>query len=542
MNGRKGTHMRLTNEGIQKTADWEKCGVRMPSYDRAAMTKLTMEEPIWIHFGAGNIFRGFVAGLQQRLLEQGLASKGIIAAETYDFEIIDRIYKPYDSLTLMVSLKPDGSTDREVIASLAAGLKASPDCPEDWQKIRDVFAAPSLQMCSFTVTEKGYALKNMQGEITPLVAGDMKNGPERPRHAMAVVAALLLHRFEYCAAPLAMVSMDNCSHNGEKLRAAVLEIAQAWVDGGFAPADFMAWLSDEAQVSFPWSMIDKITPRPADSVLEMLQKDGFEAMRPIQTEKHTYIAPFVNAEVPQYLVIEDRFPNGRPALEKAGVYMTDRETVNKVERMKVTTCLNPLHTGLAVCGCLLGYTSIAAEMRDDDLKKLAETIGYAEGLPVVTDPGILKPIDFLREVVEKRLPNPAMPDTPQRIACDTSQKLSIRFGETIKSRMQSETLGTEELKAIPLVLAAWIRYLKGVDDAGNEMAVSPDPMAPALQEALRDVRVGKPETVGEKLRPILSNAVIFGVDLYEAGLGDKVEDMVRDMLLPGGVRKALQRL
>ena len=99
--------------------------------------------------------------------------------------------------------------------------------------------------------------------------------------------------------------------------------------------------------------------------------------------------------------------------------------------MKVTTCLNPLHTALAVYGCLLGYTLIADEMKDPDLKRLVERIGYTEGLPVVTDPGIIRPEAFLKEVLEQRLPNPFMPDTPQRIACDTSQKVPIRFGETV---------------------------------------------------------------------------------------------------------------
>ena len=99
---------------------------------------------------------------------------------------------------------------------------------------------------------------------------------------------------------------------------------------------------------------------------------------------------------------------------------TSRETVEKVERMKVCTCLNPLHTALAVYGCLLGYTKISDEMKDADLVKLVEIIGYKEGLPVVTDPGILSPKKFIDEVLQIRVPNPFMPDTPQRIACDTS--------------------------------------------------------------------------------------------------------------------------
>ena len=97
---------------------------------------------------------------------------------------------------------------------------------------------------------------------------------------------------------------------------------------------------------------------------------------------------------------------------------TERETVERVERMKVCTCLNPLHTTLAVYGCLLGYTKISDEMKDEDLVKLVETIGYREGLPVVTDPGILSPKKFIDEVIQVRVPNPFMPDTPQRIACD----------------------------------------------------------------------------------------------------------------------------
>jgi len=526
--------MKLTNGGLKQTREWAEKGVAMPAYDREAMTEKTLEAPIWVHFGAGNIFRGFIAGLQQRLLNAGEADRGIIAAETFDGEIIDRIYKPFDSLTLMVSLRPDGGTDREVIASLAEGLKASPAEEEDWGKLKKIFEAPSLQMVSFTITEKGYALRDLKGEYFPAVQADLREGPEKARHAMTIVTALMRHRYVSGAAPVALVSMDNCSHNGEKLRSAVLEIAEGWVQAGFAEAGFAEWLQDETRVSFPWTMIDKITPRPAESITRALTAEGFEDMAPVETSRHTFIAPFVNAEIPQYLVVEDRFPNGRPALEKAGVYMTDRETVNKTERMKVTTCLNPLHTALAVYGCLLGYRLIADEMRDADLKRLVERIGYREGLPVVTDPGILSPEAFLKEVLEKRLPNPFMPDTPQRIACDTSQKVPIRFGETIRSRMANGT--AEELEGIPLAIAAWLRYLLARDDEGNPMEVSPDPMRETLQEALKDVRFGEPDSAGEALRPILSNPVIFAVNLYETPLAAKIEKAFRDMRVPGGVR------
>ena len=107
--------------------------------------------------------------------------------------------------------------------------------------------------------------------------------------------------------------------------------------------------------------------------------------------------------------------------------------MNKTERMKVTACLNPLHTALAVYGCVLGYRLIADEMKDPALSGLVWKLGMDEGLPVVESPGILKPEDFLKEVLTERLPNPFLMDTPQRIATDTSQKVGIRFGETIKA-------------------------------------------------------------------------------------------------------------
>lgn len=222
------------------------------------------------------------------------------------------------------------------------------------------------------------------------------------------------------------------------------------------------------------------------------------------------------------------------------MYVVPRETVDLMERMKVCTCLNPLHTALAVFGCLLGYESIAAEMKDEDLVKLVNEIGYTEGMPVVANPGILDPNDFVREVLEVRLPNPYIPDTPQRIATDTSQKLAIRYGETIKLYVARDDLNVDDLKLIPLVQAAWCRYLLAVDDAGKTFTPSPDPLLTEVQAYLADVRVGDPESGKGKLKPILSNKNIFGVDLYEVGLGGKVEAYFEKMLAgEGAVRRTL---
>jgi fructuronate reductase len=189
----------------------------------------------------------------------------------------------------------------------------------------------------------------------------------------------------------------------------------------------------------------------------------------------------------------------------------------------------------------LGYKRISEEMKDPDLVKLVEGIGYREGLPVVTDPGIIKPKDFIDQVIKVRLPNPFMPDAPQRIATDSSQKIPIRFGTTIKSYIASGK-NINELKLIPLVFAGWLRYLLGIDDQGNPFEVSPDPLYESLKTSLSGITIGETDTdfIHNKLKPILSNPSLFGVDLCETGLCIKVQKYFGKMISgPGAVRKVL---
>ena len=533
--------MKLNLDSIRNEASaWTAAHVALPTFDIAAMRAQTRQAPEWVHFGAGNIFRGFIGSLSQRLLNAGLAQTGIIACDTFDYEVIDRIYAPHDNLTLNVLLNPDGTTTREVLAGVAEGVKADFSDAAAKAHLEAIFRAPSLKMLSFTITEKGYALRKPDGTLLPVVEADMKEGPAAARHAMSIVCALLLARYRAGQLPLAVVSMDNCSHNGEKLRNAVVEIARAWHWDGFVDSGFLAYLEDETKVAFPWSMIDKITPRPHPMVEKALAADGIEGMAPVVTSKKTFIAPFVNAEKPQYLVVEDRFPNGRPPLERAGVYFCDRATVNMTEKMKVTTCLNPLHTAMAMYGCLLGYTLICEEMKDADIVRLVKRLGYVEGLPVVVDPKIISPKAFIDEVVNERLPNPFMPDDPRRIATDTSQKVGIRFGETVKSYL-AVGKGLDALIAIPLALAGWFRYLLAVDDEGKPIDVSPDPLKEEFQAKLKGIVWNDPASYRGELRPLLANASLFHVDYTQTPLADRIEGYFKRLLEgPGAARRLLQ--
>ena len=284
-------------------------------------------------------------------------------------------------------------------------------------------------------------------------------------------------------------------------------------------------------VAFPWTMIDKITPRPSEQIAKDLEALGVEDMQPVITGKETYIAPFVNAEKPQYLVIEDSFPNGRPALEKEfGVYMADRETVNLSERMKVTVCLNPVHSATGPLGVALGYDLFARMLNtNEDMMKMARMVAYDEGLPVVPNPGILSPQEFVDELFNDRFPNEYLGDTNLRLAVDVSQMVGIRFGETIKAYVEKYK-DASRLTAIPLGIAGWLRYMLAVDDEGNAYELAPDPMKEEIQEQLKDIVVGKPETFTDQLKPILSNERVFFIDLYKAGVGEKIEMMFREMI------------
>ena len=535
--------MKLTMAGIKDREAWEKAGIQLPGYDVEEVSEKARKSPRWVHFGIGNIFRVFIGGIADGLLEEGALDRGLTCVETFDYDVADKIYAPYDNLGLSVILHGDGTRDYKVLGALAEAVKAQSSNDKQWNRLKEIFVAPSLQLVSFTITEKGYALQKADGTWFPFVEADIKNGPAKATGAMAVLTAMLYERYQAGKYPLALVSMDNCSQNGARLRQSVLTMAEEWKKAGYVDDGFLAYVSDEKTIAFPWTMIDKITPRPSEQIAADLEALGVEDMQPVITAKKTYIAPFVNAEKPQYLVIEDSFPNGRPALEKGfGVYMADRKTVNLAERMKVTVCLNPVHSATGPLGVALGYELFAHMLNTDaERMKMARMVAYDEGLPVVQDPGILSPQAFVDELFNDRFPNEYLGDTNLRLAVDVSQMVGIRFGETIKAYVEKYG-DASRLTALPLGIAGWLRYMLAVDDAGKKYELAPDPMNEEIQEQLKDIVVGQPETFTDQLRPILSNERLFFIDLYKAGVGEKVENMFREMIAgPGAIKATIHK-
>lgn len=528
--------------------DWRKAGVSLPSFNITEMRQATRQSPVWVHFGAGNLFRAVHAPIAQELLNLGVSQKGILVAESFDPAIIDQAYKPFDDRFLQVVLRADGSMSTSLIASVAASYPLGVSS-EPLRELQEVFRNPSLQMITTTITEKGYALVDSQGKPLPWIAPEFEKGPSEAKSAIGLITALLLERFRAGSLPLALVSTDNFSRNGDRFSQAIQQMSGQWIDRGLVEKEFAQYLEDQKKVTFPLTMIDRITPNPAKEVGQELKAHGIGDTEPFRTSGGTAMASYANTEETWYWVVEDNFPAGRPPLEQAGVYMTDRDTVNAADQMKVTTCLNPLHTALAIFGMLLGYPTMSKTISNPDLKSLVTRLGYVEGLPVVEDPGIFSPKEFLRQVIEIRIPNPGLPDTPARISTDTSQKIPVRYGNTIRKYVESETLDPSHLEAIPLIIAAWLRLLvgrhgMGTDDTGKAIHLSPDPRMEELQAVLGSISLDEPEdprTLLDRIQPILSDTSIFGINLNLTPLADRIVQNLASMCRGNGSVSATLR-
>jgi fructuronate reductase len=490
--------MKLTYEGLKNRGFWEDRGFTLPEFDPETLAKKTTAAPEWVHFGAGNIFRAYLAHAAQKAINAGALGTGIIAVEGFDPEIITKIYRPHDNLSIYLTWTASGDSVKTVIGSVSDSLILA----DDFAKLKQIFTAPSLKIATFTITEKGYALAGKDG-FFPAVKADLESSPDKAKSYLGMVSALLYERF-LCGVPLAMVSADNCAENGEKLKNCIRTFAEAWEKNGFVKSGFLQYIIDK--ISFPITMIDKITPRPNPDFARLLTLDEIEDMNPIITAKNTYIAPFTNAEESEYFIVEDDFKNGKIPLDNFGVIYTDKETVKLTEKMKVSALLNPIHTALALFGCLLSFTKISDEMKDPDLRVLAEKLCYEECLPTVSDPVIISARKFAETVINVRLPNPFLPDSPQRIASDTSQKLAVRFSETVKFYLKNG--GSENLKFIPLVYAGFLRYLTAENDSREAFELSPDPLSDYLR--------------GCTPEELLRNEKIFGLDLTKTPLYDKI--------------------
>ena len=141
--------------------------------------------------------------------KEGILDRGITCVETFDYDVVDKIYDPYDNLGLSVILHGDGTREYKVIGALAEAVKAQSSDKVQWSRLKEILPVNPLQMVSFTITEKGYALQKADGTWFPFVEADIKNGPDKACGAMAVLVCNVYGRYKAGRYPIALVCMDN---------------------------------------------------------------------------------------------------------------------------------------------------------------------------------------------------------------------------------------------------------------------------------------------------------------------------------------------
>ena len=172
--------MKLNHAEIANKAQWEEKGFKLPQYDREKIAAATKENQFWIHFGAGNIFRAFQANVVQNMLNDGSLDRGLVVAEGFDYEIIQKMYRPHDDYTLLVTLKADGNIEKTIVGSIMESCILDSEDDKEFSRLREIFEKDSLQMATFTITEKGYSLVNGKGELLAAVEADFSAGPDKP--------------------------------------------------------------------------------------------------------------------------------------------------------------------------------------------------------------------------------------------------------------------------------------------------------------------------------------------------------------------------
>lgn len=136
--------MRLNEQGLQASKQWEEKGYRLPQFDRQAVMKATKDNPFWIHFGAGNIFKAFQANVVQNLLNEGVLQRGLVVAEGFDYEIIEKMNRPHDDYNILVTLKSDGNVEKTVVGSVVESCILDSDNDEEYGRLKEIFEKGSL--------------------------------------------------------------------------------------------------------------------------------------------------------------------------------------------------------------------------------------------------------------------------------------------------------------------------------------------------------------------------------------------------------------
>lgn len=445
--------------------------VHLPKYDRATL------KPGIVHLGIGAFHRAHQAFYTEAVLNKFGGDWGIIGCSLRSANVREQL-APQDGLYTLVERSGNGEK-LQVIGAVQQALVG----PEDPAALVAVMADPAIKIVSLTVTEKGYCHDPASGNLNlqhPDVLHDLAN-LDSPKSAIGFLVAALQKRYQAGTKSFTALSCDNLPNNGQVLAKVVLQFAQQ------ISAELASWI--EENTCFPCTMIDRIVPATTDE-----DRQEVEARLGMRDEAMVVAEPFTQ------WVIEDRFSDGRPAWEQVGVQLVDE--VHVFEKIKLRL-LNGAHSTLAYSGYLSGFNYINEVMNEPAFVNMITTYMAREAGETIVEPEGFD-IEHYKQQLRDRFFNPALKHRTWQIAMDGSQKLPQRLLETLREQLKSHG----HIDIICLAVAAWIRYVSGVDENGGVIEVS-DPLAATLRKLCDD---NKGDSLA-MVRAVVALPQVFGTDL-----------------------------
>jgi len=410
--------------------------ISKPNYDRADLT------PGFVHIGVGNFHRAHLGIYLHRLFEMGIDRDwAIVGAGITDADKAMRArLQGQDFLTTVVELDPKGFS-ATISGSMIDFAAIDPG------SVIDRLLLPATRIASLTVTEGGYYVDATDGSFNanhPDIVADAAN-PDAPRTVFGIIVTALKKRRDAGIAPFSVMSCDNVPNNGDVAKQAVLALAAAHAD------DTHDWIA--ANVAFPNSMVDCITPATSDRERAIVQeKFNVEDAAPVVCE------PF------RQWVLEDEFSNGRPALEKVGVQFTANVAAYELMKLRI---LNGGHASIAYPSALLDIHYVHDAMRNSTIADFLDCLENYEIIPTVPEIAGVDFAEYYAKIVE-RFSNEAIGDTIPRLCIDGASRQPKFILPVIETRLAAD----QSVDGLALESALWCRYCYGVTDSGKEIETS----------------------------------------------------------------------
>lgn len=435
-------------------------------------------KPKIVHIGFGAFHRAHQALFADELAQITDSDWGYCEVNLLGGDLLISDLRQQNHLFTVIEKGSEGP-EIKTVGSVCESLHLKLD---GYEKIIEKIASPHTCIVSITITEKGYGIDLHSERLdinNPFIKTDLDNFNE-PKSAIGCIVQGLKRRMDRNLGPISVMSCDNMPENGRKTQNAVIDFAQN-VDPQLAH-----WI--QKHITFPSTMVDRIVPALSE-----------EAQTEIDNLVGEHEPCGIICEPFRQWVIEDNFAAGRPEWEKVGVELV--QDVLPYEEMKLRM-LNGSHSFLAYLGYLAGYEHIADCMQDSEFKQAAYNLMINEQAPTLSIGDQVDLQAYAQSLIE-RYTNPNIKHRTWQIAMDGSQKLPQRMLESVSWHITHQS----EYPYLALAIAAWIKYVGGIDEKGQKIDVR-DPKAEELYNRFHSCN-----NEVARVRILLDMPSIFGNEL-----------------------------